>query len=178
MTTPKFAIGDAIWIATWDSSDNYVTCPDCGGTKHIRVIMHDDTEHRIACQNCGHGYNESTGRVRVYDRKPKAERHMVTGLEINGSEIKYRSQIGCSSYRIVEEELAYATEGEAYAAAVKRAAECNAEDRLKVLTKEKNTRTWAWNASYHRQCIKRAQKELEYHTAKLNVAAVKAKESV
>lgn len=37
-------------------------------------------------------------------------------------------------------------------------------------------RSWAWRASYHRNEIKRCQKEIERHTARLNVASLKARD--
>jgi len=55
-------------------------------------------------------------------------------------------------------------------------ADADRAEREKIATKEKDTRTWAWNASYHRRQIKDAKRQLEYHTAKLNVASLKAKE--
>ena len=33
-----------------------------------------------------------------------------------------------------------------------------------------DTHTWAWNVTYHRGCIKRAESDLAYHAAKLAVA--------
>jgi hypothetical protein len=53
--------------------------------------------------------------------------------------------------------------------------EANAAERARVLNKEKDTRTWAWNASYHRREIADAKKRIEYHAAKLAVASLKSK---
>ena len=39
--------------------------------------------------------------------------------------------------------------------------------------KEQQHRSWAWNATYHRKCLKEALRQVEYHTAKLNVAETK-----
>ena len=41
--------------------------------------------------------------------------------------------------------------------------------------KEKDTKTWAWNVHYHRKEIREAQKRIEYHTSKLNVAKLHVK---
>ena len=45
----KYKIGDHVWRAGFGSTDNYVTCPDCAGTKRLRVIMGDESVVSIAC---------------------------------------------------------------------------------------------------------------------------------
>lgn len=69
-----------------------------------------------------------------------------------------------------------ATVEEAQAAAAAMAVQWDADERAKIATKERDTRTWAWNASWHRGRIKDLERELAYHTSKLAVAAIKAKE--
>lgn len=163
-------------MTTWDSQDNFVPCPDCGGTGRLRVTFHDETTVSIDCQNCSVGYASPAGRVRCYDRKPKAEQFLITGVEQNAKGVRYQS--GSSSCWItLDAAEVFATHDEALAHAKELAAKQDADDRARILTKEKDTRSWAWNASYHRRGIKEAQKQLDYHAAKLNVAALKAKES-
>ena len=41
--------------------------------------------------------------------------------------------------------------------------------------KEKPARSWAWHVTYHRREIKRAERDLEYHTRALGIAKEKAK---
>jgi hypothetical protein len=69
----------------------------------------------------------------------------------------------------------FETEAEAMVAAEAMAAEYDEEERKKILTREKDGKSWAWNATYHRRCIKQAEKDLDYHTRKLKVANLKAK---
>ncbi len=149
-----------------------MTCPDCGGTGRLRVTFHDETQVSIDCQNCSAGFDPPTGRVRVYDRKPRAELSTITGVEINGSETRWRTD---KSYLVEESDL-FDNEADCTVAATAMAEQRDREDRDKVNRKEKDTRSWAWNASYHRRCLKEAQRQIEYHTAKLAVAAIKAKE--
>lgn len=168
----KFQIGDDLWYPTWDAFDNYVTCPDCGGTGRLRVTFHDETQVSIDCRNCSSGYDEPSGRVRVYDRKAAVKYCVVSGLEIEGTTVRYRT----SDSRVLDEADLFRDHDEAMAAAVLKAGEASHQERERIATKEKDTRTWAWNASYHRGKIKQAHKDIEYHTAKLAVAAIKAKE--
>lgn len=168
----KIEIGQQVWRATFDAEAAYVICPDCGGTGRIRVTFHDETQVSIECKNCSAGYNPPTGRIRVYDHKPRASLETVIGCEIKGDKIKWRTS---GTYRIDASEL-FDNEADCMVAAIAKAEAFDAEERQRVLTKEKDTRSWAWNASYHRREIKEAQRRIEYHTAKLNVAKIKAKE--
>lgn len=168
----RFQIGDVCWRSTWSSAENYVTCPDCGGTGQIAVIMHDKTEHSIECDNCKRGYDPPTGRVRVYDRIGVAEKVFINGISVSGDKIEYRT----STSHLIAEDVLFDNEQSALAHAASRVVEIDREERDGIQNKEKDTRSWAWNASYHRRCIKTAEKEITYHTAKLNVAKIKAKE--
>lgn len=169
---PKFHIGDKVWRATFDASENYVTCPDCGGTGRIRVIMHDDTEVSIGCQACTYGFHQPSGKIKAYDRQARAVPGKITGVDIAINKIEYRIDGGwiCTTDNV------FASEEEALIRAAELAAEFDDAERKRIGLKEKDTRSWAWNASYHRRRIKEARRQIEYHTSKLNVAALKAKE--
>lgn len=168
----KYQIGQPIWRATWDASGSYVTCPDCGGTGRLRVTFHDETQVSIACANCARGYEPPTGFIHVYDRKAVARLTTITGCEVEGDKVEWRTT---DSYRNPESDL-FDNEADCLARAAEMAAEADREEREKVNRKHKDTRTWAWNVSYHRNQIKEAQRQIEYHTRALNVAKVRAKE--
>lgn len=167
----KYDIGQEIWIATWESTTDYVTCPDCGGTGRVRVIHHDETEMSIECAGCSAGYEPPTGYVKVYVRHARAEKSTITGVEVRDGKTEWRS---AKSWCLDEADV-FLTETEALAAALLKAQKADAEEREKINTKEKPTRTWSWNAHYHRRQIKEAKRNLDYHTAKLAAANLKAK---
>jgi hypothetical protein len=168
----KYQIGDVVWHATFDSEQAYVTCPDCLGTGRLRVIMADGTAVSIECEGCRCGYDPPTGRIKVYDRRGRAESGVITGVRIDGDSIKY----SISPCWCVAEANVYLTADEAKAAAVRLAAKADADERTRIATKEKPTRSWSWNATYHRRCIREKERDLAYHKAKLEVAAIRAKE--
>jgi hypothetical protein len=141
------------------------------------VTFHDDTQVSIECRNCAPGYDPPTGRVIVYQSAAKARQAVVSGLEVHGGKTRWHVDASGGCYRIVDDEDAFDSQEAALARAERKAAEYAREQNARVSAKEKDTRTWAWNASYHRKQIKEAQRQIEYHTAKLNVAAIKAKES-
>lgn len=169
----KYEIGQSVWLALWDSSDNYVTCPDCGGTGRLRVTFHDETQVSVECQRCGPGYERPTGSIKVYDRRARVVQAMITGAEIDGMKVEWKTD---QHYRLPEDEI-YDSEADAMAAAIVKADQANREERERIQKKEKDTRSWSWNATYHRRCLKEAQRQIEYHTAKLAVASLKAKEA-
>jgi hypothetical protein len=169
----RFNIGDVAWHASYSSMNDDATCPDCGGTGRLRVTFHDETQVSIDCQNCAHGYEKPTGRVRVYQRTPTATAFHVTGFEVGGDEHRYHD--GC---QIVDDADLYATRDAAMAAAANKVQKANEEEQKRVFKKERDTRTWAWNASYHRREIKDANRRIAYHTAKLAVAVIKAKKDL
>lgn len=172
----RFKIGDMAWIASFDSCDDGVICPDCGGTGRLRVIFHDETQVSIACQNCAVGYDPPTGRVRVYKRTPRVQHVHINGFEVGANETRFRLGYSDNCYHTVADKDLFDTQEEAQTASENKCVELDEADKQKVLTKEKDTRTWAWNASYHRKQIKEANRQIVYHTAKLTVAAIKAKE--
>lgn len=171
---PKFKIGDALWRASFESTAAWVTCPDCGGRKHIRCLLHDDSMVLIDCRACARGYEPPSGQLQVFNRTPNAVRALITGVTIDGGGIEYRT----ADCFIVQEEDLFIDPEAALAAAQVKADNASREELERIQKKEKDTRSWAWHVHYHRDCIRRAEKEIEYHTKKLGIARVKAKEPV
>lgn len=173
----RFEVGQKIWIGDFSAlSPAYETCPDCGGTGRLRVTFHDETQVSIECRNCAAGYDPPTGRVIVYRNAARARHATVCGFENAHGKVRWHVDGDDCSYRVVDDENAFDTENDALTWAKQCAASYEAEQRAKIFSKEKDSRTWAWNASYHRRCIKDAEKQIKYHSEKLAAAMVKAKE--
>lgn len=168
---PKFNIGDAVWRATWDYTEKWVACPDCGETRSMTVTLWDKTEHVIPCVGCARGYGPSSGVVSTYTYVANAHSETVTGLQVKGDNYEYRTTGSC----MVEAGELFATREEAMERAAEMTIEKQREADAKIYKKDKPSRDWAWHVHYHRRCAKRAQVDLEYHTAKLNAAKTKAK---
>jgi hypothetical protein len=141
------------------------------------VTFHDETTVSIECQNCSRGYNPPTGRVTRYVREGSIHLGTITGVEVaSDGGIEYRLRQSENSSWLCKEGDLFSDTGAANARAIELAAEADAEEVRRISQKEKPTRTWAWNASYHRSAIKQANSNLEYHTRKLNAANLKARE--
>ena len=173
----RFEIGQQIWVSRYDPiAPVYEVCPDCGGTGRLRVIFHDDTEVSIECRNCSAGYGKPTGRVIVYRNRVCAYLATITGVEMNGKETRWQIDWTSGGGRIIGDDEAFDNEVDALVYGHVRMEHYEQEQRERIRSKERDTRTWAWNASYHRKRIKEAQQQIEYHSAKLAVAAIKAKD--
>lgn len=165
----RFEVGDTAWWAQPHSEETSIECPDCGGTGRLRVILHDDEEVSVACANCSWGYHPPTGRIKCYDRTPHAEVITIQGFEFREGKIKWQTD---KSY-IIDDDNLFEDKADAVKACATIAEERDKAERDKILTKEKDHRSWAWNASYHRSEIKGHNRQIEYHTACLNVANLK-----
>jgi len=165
----RFEIGDTAWWAHPNSEETTVECPDCGGTGRIRVILHEEDEVSIDCDTCKLGWMAPTGRISCYDRTPAATVVTIKGFEFRDGIIKWQTT---ASYIVDDDRLFYNKE-DAVECCKAIAEAMDKVERDRIFKKEKDTKSWAWNAAYHRKCIRDAKKKIEYHTSKLEVANIK-----
>ena len=168
----KYNLGDEVWYASFEIRTKQIVCDDCRGQKYLTVIMGDGSQVTIDCVGCSAGFEPPKGYNTIYEGTPNSELKTITKVEIEVDRVRYQF-----SHYICDEDRLFDTKEEADKEAERLAEEYKQEQlyRLKNL-KENNKRTWSWNAYYHRRAIKQAQKDLEYHTAKLEVAKIKEKE--
>lgn len=173
---PKYDIGDVIYWATSRNEEQVIECPDCKGSGQLTVIFADGEQVSVACANCAWGYDPPTGRVRYWGHIERVESGAISGMEID-TEVTYK--VRCepySSYYCIKEAEAYDSKEEAQEQAVILAAKRTEEELKKAQRKHKDTRSWAWNASYHRKELKEAKRRVGYHTEQLSMCNLKAKE--
>ena len=168
----KYKIGDVVWYAQVKAFEEHEVCPDCFGQLALTVIKGDGSKVSIDCAGCAAGYEPSKGYVSYWAWKPDVRQVCIDRVEVSSRGVEYGHS---QNYGVLEEEL-FDTKQEAEIKADEKWKEHNAEELRKIHMKEKHNHTWSWNACYHRRCIKSAEKDLAYHTAKLNVAKAKAKE--
>lgn len=61
-----FSIGQIVWVPTFVTDKKLVPCPECGGTKVVRVTNHAGHVATVDCEHCqldgwqphGHVYEE------------------------------------------------------------------------------------------------------------------------
>lgn len=176
----KYKIGDKVWCAVSNTVQKSLPCPECFGKRQLTVILGDDSKIPIPCESCswseqsGWGYNEPYphGYIRYYEHQERAEEVIINRVEITGDKTDY----GYSGNYRMDADRVFATKEEAEAKSRELCFEHTEAEIAKIKNKEKPTRTWAWNLHYHRDCIKRAERDLEYHKAKLDVSKYHVKE--
>ena len=169
----RFNIGDKVYLAAYERKAIMVTCPDCFGSKRVRVILGDDTEISIECGGCyPGGYDPSLGYITNYEWTASAKLKTVTGVEERAGEpTRYNFGNTCD----FDGNKTFATEEEALTKANELRQAYEDEENKRLMAKTKNARSWAWNATYHRQCAERARKELAYHEDKARICAARKK---
>ena len=167
-----YRIGDKVWYAQRKGVERQELCPDCFGQRALTVIKGDGSQVSIPCVACIRSYDEPTGYVNWHGHVVDVSEVEIEKVEQTKEGVTYGFH-GC--YRADQGSM-FDTKEEAEVRALELAEKHNQEELARIYQKEKHNHTWAWNAHYHRDCIKRAERDLVYHTAKLNYAKVKAKE--
>lgn len=176
----KYKLGDKVWYAGSGTVKKSFPCPECFGKCHLIVILGDDSRVPIPCQSCNfrdesnwssydaypHGY------VNYYEFEARARLVEITRVEITDEKVEY----GFDSCYSMDEDMAFDSEEDAVKKATELSIHHTEEEKSKVYRKEKHNRTWAWNLHYHRDCIKRAERDLAYHTAKATWAKSQVKD--
>ena len=176
-----FKINDEVFWARYERKQRYIKCPECFGKRFLTVIMGDESRVTIDCVGCTQQpYEGPSGSIVTYDFEALVIKTKIEGMEIRPDKTEYRSYCdsGHSSYYTLKDEDIFYTEVEAIARAKVLKDEADKEEAKRLLQKHDRNRTWAWNAHYHRDCIRQANKDLIYHTAKLEVAKSLGKEKV
>jgi len=169
-----YNIGDKVWYAQRKAVERQELCPDCFGQRALTVIKGDGSQVSIGCVACVQGFDYSTGYIKWHGHVVDVAEVTIEKVELTPDKVEYGFH---NCYR-ADHTCMFDTKEEAEVRALELAEEHNQEERERIYRKEKHNHTWAWNAHYHRDCIKRAENDLKYHTAKLNVAKVRAKELV
>jgi hypothetical protein len=176
-----FKINDVVFWARYERKERWIKCPECMGKKFLTVIMGDDSQVTIDCVGCvGGQYEGPRGVIVTYDYEGYVTKTKIDGMEIGQEKTKYKSSIcsgeGYSSYYTLETEDIFLTEAEAIARTVELTAQADIKESKRLTQKHDRNRTWAWNAHYHRDRLRQANKDLIYHTAQLERAKYHVKD--
>lgn len=158
----KFKIGDTIyWVESGAHYEKLIPCPMCFGQRKVDLILGNGEKISSECGCCEVG-QRATGTAKTWEPSAEIRSGTITGVSTRDG-IKY--EVG---HRSVEENEAFASEKDA---------EPHREPKLTEATK--NAEMWAkdnfvhatkkqiWSAGYHRSCIKRAEKTIEWHRMRL-----------
>lgn len=162
----KFNIGDTMFRACAGQRESRITCPDCYGKKYLTVILGNGENVTVDCECYRPGYGQYAGTVSSCDFATEVFEETVNSISAAPAEYNHHPENECFKTR---------EEAEIKAAQLLKEYQEGEKNRLLFL-KENASRSWAWNASYHRRELKRAQRQVEHHTTKLDVAKSHMKE--
>ncbi len=164
----KFNIGDTVFHATfYPTTTKWVECPVCMGEGRVQVIYGGGKQASIACDYCSLGYTPPTGKVKIYAALAHAEPLVITGVELEAG--------GKERYNYIDSSELFKTKEEAFKRAEEKAEEYKKKEVARLKEKEKPNKSWSWHVGYHKREIKRLQKNIDQHQARLEAANLKAK---
>lgn len=177
---PVFQLGQTVFTVSEYEKRIPEICPDCLGTRVITVILATDEQHIIDCDLCKQGWEGSTGRWEERVSAFRVEEQIVTGVELLHRYDEYadkliEAQYICNHSRFYDYDV-FATREEASLRGEEMIQKYNERATKSISTKYDHKRNWAWHVRYHRENIRRAEKDIVYNKSKLAVALVKAKE--
>ena len=181
-----FSIGDTVYIGKYTRVTSQVPCPDCAGQRFLTVTLGNGDQHTIECACClergGWSGDYSRGWVEHVELSTVIAEATISGISVTTRGIEYETSAGRAVHEGYDPDwgsypTARATAEEAAADAEARRAEAEERENKRATSKEKDGKTWSWHVTYHRQCLKRAQQEIEYHTGRLTCAVEAAKRS-
>jgi hypothetical protein len=168
---PKFKIGDSLYCVNRAQRGEHITCPECGGTRTLKVSLFDGTEYIIDCQGCAVGYDPPQGVILVYRIAAKIEKVTISGVKTEaGQTTEYRISLGPCVYRTFKENELFKTPEEAQPRANELICEQQEQEQGRINAKVKDHRSWAWHVHYYRQKIRDAEKAIAYATDQLDAA--------
>jgi len=174
----RYKIGDTVWHAHAGTKDKWITCPDCFGKRFLTVTLGDDSQVTIDCTACFSGCDTPRGMVKTYSYEANVRSVVITGMESHMKEGKEQTRYYFDRCCLADEDQFSDTKEGAEDRAVELATDHAREEEARLAMKHKDTRSWAWNATYHRGCVKRAERELEYHRVKLSAALKHKKKEI
>ena len=163
----KYKIDDLVWWAHLRKEYIYIPCPHCFGKKFLTVIMGDDSKHTIDCECCKQGYLGPRGTIQTYQDRLDPQHVHINRIEVKSDNTIEYGVNGC--YCANDADI-FDTKEEAENRMKELLKESAQEEQLRLHNKDNYSRTWAWHVTYHRNYIKNAKRDIDYHSIKLDMA--------
>ena len=166
-----FAVGEEAWWIGNYSKEETIVCPECLGTKVLKVIQGNGKEFNLDCACCSRGYEAPSGCISqtVYYHKP--EKIKLGAVDMSCGEFRYDIGNGWSIYA----KDIYKTEAECLDACIKenRVKAAYREEQMLNAIKSKR-RDMAWSVHYWQGQIRRFKDDLKRAEDRLDVCKAKA----
>ena len=167
----KFKIGDTVyWV---EASANYgkeIPCPMCFGKRFVTIILGDDSQQKIECGFCQHGCDRASGIAKTWEPHAYISSGKITGFSQKDGpryEIDYKNKF---EHELFDNEKDAELVRECKYQEVKEQAEKWFTENFHNCSKKQ-----IWSAGYHKSCIEREERTIEWHKARLCMIADKKK---
>jgi len=167
-----FNIGEQIWWVGNGYREEWITCPECAGTKVLTLIQGNGEKVSLDCACCSLGYEPPTGTIKrtfyQYEPTPFICQTVEMGF---GGDFRYTDVIG-QSHEVKGNLFRTKEECQEQCDKLNLEKEKDEERRLLNNTQSKR-RDMAWSVHYWGQMVSKLKKELEAAQARLNVCKEK-----
>ncbi len=165
----KFNLGDLVfWV---EASSNYgkeIPCPMCFGKRFVTIILGNGESELSQCGFCQHGIGAPSGTAKTWEPEAKVMSGAVTGISTRDG-IKF--EVGYRSFHASElfdnEQGAKVVREEKYKEVKESAEHWFKESFINAKKKQ------IWSNGYHKDCIKSAERTIEWHQYRLGLIASK-----
>lgn len=163
----KYKLGDMVyWVESSAHYQKQIPCPMCFGKRFVTIILGDDSQERIECGFCQRGLESPSGTATTWEPSAHILSGTITGVSSRDG-LKYEVGFG---YRSIYECELFPDEQSAESLRLVKFEEEKARADFWfmesfVTAKKKQV----WSAGYHRECIKREKRTIEWHELRLGM---------
>jgi hypothetical protein len=166
MNTP-FEIGDTYWAPRTSSEKVRLPCPVCNGTGIVIVLYGGEERVAVDCEGCGLGFDldHARGYVDEWEFEPAAELFVIAEVvSLYNGRWSVRSTTGATN----DFDALLKTEHEALVVSKTRCIEQHERNMQSRQHKRGSAKRATWTAIYHKNCIKDLERQIAWHTARVN----------
>ncbi len=159
------AIGETVyWVESHTHYGKSIPCPMCFGKQFVTIILGDESRTEIECGMCSHGLERATGRAKTWEAVAFIRSGVITGISTREG-AKY--EVG---YQSVYQHECF--DSEEAAIPLREEKQKEVEERREVWVRDnfiQCKKNQVWSAGYHRSCIESAERNIEWHKARLGM---------
>lgn len=158
-------IGDEVyWVYSTTNYGKQVPCSMCFGKRFVEVILGDNSVVKSECGFCQRGCDRASGNMTIWTDFTEIRHGKITGISMRDG---VRYEVGRETLWAYEtyptKEAAEIVYAEKDKEAKERAAECFRESFVNCTKKQ------IWSVGYHKGCIERAERTIEWHQSRLGM---------
>lgn len=157
-----FALNTQLWWVGHGHTEEWITCPDCGGIGTLTVVLGTGEKHTLACEGCTRGCERALGQIKrtVYKFEPRP--FIARRVNIYGDSIMYsRANPDAQAYGLVDSKDLFTSKEECGARCVELTDQRNREwEEGLVRNLLRGRKKMAWSVHYWRRRVRDLEADL------------------